>query len=178
MTPAVTFEEKQVNPPWMGWLAGCIGVGALAFLFFRIGELWLEAEGELTEDLKDLLGGAVGMSIGFTVLVWMVFSIQLMVIVDREGLTYFCFPLYFSEKRIEAEDIASFRIRKITFAEFLQSGGRRRLFLRGPQKKVICVIRCWTVADLRLKDGRNVILGTTNPDGIERALNKLLTHTI
>lgn len=159
----------------MGWLAGGIGVGALAFLAFRIGNLWFAGGGELTDELKDLLGGVAGMSIGFTVLVWMVFSIQLMVIVDREGLTYFCFPLYFTEKRIEREDIASFRIRKISFMEFLQSGGRRRLFRRGPQKKEICVIRCWTVADIELKDGRNVILGTTNPDGMERALSKLVT---
>lgn len=178
MNAVINFEEKQVNPLWMGWLVVFFGVGMLTFLFYRFGEVWETAGGNLTDELKDLAGGAAGVSIGITVVAWLVFSIQLKVTVDREGLTYFCFPACFTEKRIEREDIAGFEIRKMSFMEYFKSGGSRTPFRLRPQKKEIFVLNCWTVVDLTLKDGRKVILGTTNSGGIERALNKLMTSPL
>jgi hypothetical protein len=175
MTPIITFEEKQVNPRWAGWLAVFFGMGLVALLLYRVAELWEAAGGELTDTLRDLLGGAAGMSIAMTVVAWMVFSIQLKVTVDREGLTYFYFPMCYMEKRIDREDIASFEIRKMSFMEYLKFGGSRTPFRLLQQKKEICVLNCWTVVDLTLNDGRKVILGTSNPGSIERALNRLLT---
>lgn len=167
------YEEKQTNPAWMGWAVVIVGTGMLVFVITTLAQKWPANGNLMNDDVKGLLATVAGILITAGVMAWLVFSNHLTVSVDREGLTYLFWPVFWKPKHIPAESLAGFEIRKMSFMEYIASGGSRRAIRPANPKTEVCIIRSFTVAELRLRDGRKVLLGTTNPDGLGRALKKL-----
>ncbi len=167
------YEEKQTNPAWIGWIIILSGVGLLTFLTFMFIERYDAAGGAWSKDLTSLLGAAAGSSIALAVAAWLVFINHLTVTITEAGVQYLFVPTFWKPRTVSADAIVSFEVRKLSLWEFLQASRRYKSPLFTSGKKEVCILRTFTVADLALADGRHLLLGTRNPDGIRWALKKL-----
>ncbi len=170
MASAVFFEEKQVNAPWMGWLTVMVGVGMLVFVLIEIANRW----GNPDSNLSGPVAGVVGIVVIVATVAYLAFTHHLHVSIDREGISYVFVPSFYTPKRIPADAVQSFEIRKLTTSELFEGSrqSQNKWKSKAP-KKELCVVGGWTVADLQLNDGRRVLLGTKNPDGLLWALKRL-----
>jgi len=168
MASAIFFEEKQVNAPWMGWTAVFVGVGLLVFVLLKLSERW-----HTTGSVAELIAGGIGVVVIAGTIAFLAFTHHLQVTVDREGIRYIYVPSFYEAKRIAASDIISFELRKLTSAEMFESTKASKKLKNKLPMKEICTIGGWMVADVRLKDGGQILLGTRNPDGILWALKRL-----
>jgi hypothetical protein len=169
MASAVFFEEKQRNPPWMGWIVIIAGMGMLGFVLVELLKRWVDPN---NPDTSELLVWTPGIIVIVGVIAWLVLSNHLSVSIDKEGISYVFVPTFWKPKRIEADQLESFELRMITFSELTSSGASHDVF-KAKRKREVCVIWGSTVADLHLRDGRQVILGTRNPEGMRWALKRL-----
>lgn len=172
MTAVPFFEEKQNNPAWMGWTVTLLGSGLLVFLLYLFAERWYAAE-SWTNELTSLVGAMIGTVSAVAVAAWLLFVNHLRVTVSDEGLEYVFVPTFWKPRSIPVSSILSFEIRRLGFWEYIQAGGKHRSIRIVERRKEVCVIRSFTVADLSLSDGKHLILGTENPDGLRWALKKL-----
>lgn len=173
MTSVPYYEEVQTAPPWMGWTIILSGMGMLTFLLILFVDRFTASAGVWNGDLTGLLGAAAGTAVSVGVAAWLVFSHRLAVWISDEGIRYLFVPTFWKPRKVSVESVVSFEVRKLSFWEYIASGGRRRTFPLAAQKKEICLVRSLTVADLALTDGRRILLGTRNPDGMRWALKKL-----
>lgn len=179
MNSVVFYEEEQRNPGWFMWVTIFFGLGMLVFTVTRTLQQW-EKSGAMNNDVVKLMvtAGVIVITIGLVA--WLISANRLTVHVDKDGITYRLFPNCLKTKRIPAEAIASYELRKMTSMEQLYAGGRYRparrgLFNRVSSGKEYNVLLGCKVADVMLKDGRRIILGTRNPEGLMWALKKLLS---
>lgn len=156
----------------MGWIVIFTGMGMLGFVLVELTKRWADPSNPNT---SGLLAWVPGIILGVGVIAFFVLSNHLSVSIDKEGITYRFVPTFWKPKRIEVEQLESFELRKIAFSEITSAGASHDV-LKAKQKKEVCVIWGSTVADLHLRDGRQVILGTKNPDGMMWALKRLLNH--
>lgn len=154
----------------MGWIIIITGVVMLCFVLVELVKRWVDPSNPDTGGF--LVWAAPGIILGVGVIAWLVLSNHLSVSIDKEGITYVFVPAFWKPKRIEATELESFELRKVTFSELTSSGASHDVF-KAKQKKEVCVIWGSTVADLHLRDGRQVLLGTRNPDGMLWALKRL-----
>lgn len=168
MAAGIFFEEKQVNAPWMGWTAVFIGVGLLVFVLLKLSIRW-----QSTGSVAELIAGGLGVVVVTGTIAWLAFTHHLHVTVDREGISYTFVPSFYEAKRIAASDLTSFELRRLTTSEMFESTRSSRKLDKKAPKKEVCVVGGWLVADLRLKGGRQVLIGTRNPDGLLWALKRL-----
>ncbi len=174
MASAVFFEEKQTNPPWIGWIVIFFGMVFLSFVLIELANRWNDPS---NPDTSGPLAGCAGIILVVGVVAWLIFNNHLSVSIDREGISYVFLPTFMDAKRIEADQVESFELRKMTFSEFISSTKSKRALHKVDQQKEVCVMKGWTVADIQLRDGRRVILGTENPDGMHWALKRLQNRT-
>lgn len=167
------YEERQTNPPWIGWLVVFAGVAILGVLLVVFINKYEESAGMWTDDLSGLTGAAAGSSIAIAVAAWLMFIAHLNVSISSEGVMYTYVPSFWKPKRVAPESIQAFEIRKMGLPEYLASGGRKRRLSSVRNNKEVCIIHSFTVADLTLAGGRKLLLGTRNPDGLLWALKKL-----
>lgn len=167
MLPVPFFEEKQVNAPWMGWVIVFAGVGTLVVVVVKLSERWYN-----TGSIAELIAGTLGVILIGGSIAWLAFTHHLAVSIDKEGISYVFVPSFYEAKRITADNVESFELRKLVASEMFGAKSSSRLKSKLP-KKEICVVAGMLVVDLRLKDGRHVLLGTNNPDGMLWALKKL-----
>ena len=159
----------------MSWFVVLLAIGLMITMFlFLYRDLVLEG--------KPWTGGRVKfayVSLAIPLLaaicIWLLAIIKLKIVVDEEGVLFRMFPLIWKAERIERQNISEFVIRRVEFWEYMQSGGERRRHLKG--RKRIHIINSRKVVDIKLHDGGQIILGTTNPDGFERAMRRLLSPT-
>ena len=173
MTPVPYYEEKQTNPTWMGWTVILFGSGLLIFLLYLFADRYHAASGSWTKELTGLVGAMIGTVSAIAVAAWLLFVNHLRVRVSDEGLEYVFVPTFWKPRSIPVSSILSFEMRRLGFWEYIQAGGKHRSIRIVERRKEVCVIRSFTVADLSLPDGKHLILGTENPDGLRWALKKL-----
>jgi len=171
MASAIFFEEKQVNAPWMGWTAVFIGLGALVFVLLKLSDRW-----HSTGSIAELIAGGIGVVLITGTIAWLAFTHHLFVTIDREGINYTYVPTFYEPKRIAAAELISYELRKLTSSEMFESSKTAKKLKNKMPQKEICTVGGWMVADLRLKDGRQILLGTHNPDGLLWALKRLQNH--
>lgn len=171
--PVPFYDEKQKNPAWMGWLLVLSGAGLLMFLVYLFIERYDASGGQWNKDLKGLIGAMVATLVSIGVAAWLVFINHLRVTISDEGIRYTFVPTFWKSRTVPASSILAFEIRRLGFWEFLQAGGKHKTIRLVERKKEVCIIRSFTVADLTLADGKHLILGTKNPDGLRWALKKL-----
>lgn len=179
MASVVFYEEEQRNPAWFMWATVFFGLAMLAFTAITTLQQW-EKSGAMSNDVIKLMVATGGIVITIGLVAWLVSANRLTVHFDKDGITYQLFPNCLKTKRIPVEAIASYELRKMTSMEQLYAGGRYRsarrgLFSRGSSGKEYNVLLGCKVADVKLKDGRRILLGTRNPDGMLWAMKKLLS---
>lgn len=157
----------------MGWLVVFFGVGMLIFILYSFADSYEASGGDWTKNLSGLAGAAAGSSIAVAVASWLVFINHLTVTITNEGVQYVFVPTFWKARTVAAASIVSFEVRTMSFWEYLSAGGRHKSIPLASRKKEVCVIRSFTVADLALANGRHLLLGTKNPDGMRWALKKL-----
>ncbi len=167
------YEERQTNPPWIGWLVVFSGVAILGILLVVFINKYEESAGLWTDDLSGLAGAAAGSSVAIAVAAWLVFTTHLSVSISSEGITYTYVPSFWKPKHVPPESIEAFEVREMGWPEYVASGGRKRRIASTRGNKEVCIIHSLTVADLTLPGGRRLLLGTRNPDGLLWALKKL-----
>ena len=173
MTGIPFYEERQANPPWMGWLLVFAGVGLLVFLGMLFMNRYEAASGVWTDDLSGLAGAAAGSSIAVGVAAWLIFINRLEVTISDEGIRYMFVPAFWKSRLVPSSSILSYELRNMGFWEFVSSQRKLRSRLWHSQKLEVCVIRSFKVVDLTLVDGRHLLLGTKNAEGMNWALRKL-----
>lgn len=157
----------------MGWMVVLSGVGLLVFLIYLSVDRYEASGGAWNKDLKAVAGAAVGTVSAIAVASWLVFVNHLSVTITNEGVHYVFVPTFWKARKVPVDSIVSFEVRKMSFWEYIDAGGRHKSQQLVPRKKEVCVISSFTVADLALADGRHLLLGTRNPDGMLWALKKL-----
>ena len=179
MASVVFYEEEQRNPGWLVWVIVLFGLGMLVFTLTMTLQQW-ENSGTMSRDVIKLMVAAGGIVVTIGVVSWLVTANRLTVHVNKEGITYQLFPNCLKSKHIPVEAIASYELRKMTSMEQFYAGGtyrpvRSKFFNHfSPGKEYNILLGC-KVADVKLKDGRRILLGTRNPDGMLWAMKKLLS---
>lgn len=168
MASAVFFEEKQINAPWMGWTAVFVAIGLLVFVLIKLTERWHN-----TGSVAELIAASLGVVLIGGTIAWLAFTHSLVVTIDRGGINYVFIPSFYESKRIQATDVESFELRRLKPWEAVEAAHDAKKAGKKNPKKEVCVVNGWMVAELRLKDGRQVVLGTRNPDGMLWALKRL-----
>ena len=165
----VLFEEKQRYAAWIGWTVAFVSIGAVAGVWYNLYQKvgW---QSEWSTDNYLHAAACVLIPLIGWLNTWLVVSYNLDVVVDEEGISYSMFPMVLKQQRIQRREIAGYQIRKISFLEYSRSGGERRI--RNSKKK-IHLISSWTVMDLTLVNGKQIMLGTKNREGFEWAVKKI-----
>jgi len=179
MASVVFYEEEQRNPGWLMWLIILFGLGMLMFVMTLMFQR-MDSPGEVNNDIIKLMVGAGGVVLTMGLVAWLISANRLTILVDKGGITYQLFPNCLKTKRIPVEAIASYELRKMTSMEQFYAGGtyrpvRSKLFNQFSSGKEYNILLGCKVADVKLKDGRQILLGTRNPDGMMWALKKLLS---
>ncbi|MBN2639647.1 MAG: hypothetical protein JXR65_11245 [Bacteroidales bacterium] len=114
----------------------------------------------------------------FTAIIFFISRLKLITIIDEQGIKIGFFPHLMKVKSIAKEKISRYEVRK--YRPFIEYGGWG-LHSRGKGGPIRR--RRWGIAynvkgnmglQLYLKYGAKILIGTQNPSGIERAMNKLM----
>jgi hypothetical protein len=172
------FEETQAfrQNRWF-WILVIVS-SLVTLLPLADGIYWQLFRGEPwgNEPLSD--GGLLGL-FAFVLFTWgiamvVAISVRLDVRIDDQAIYYRFVPIKPKWQSVLKEEISHYSIEKKF--RFLQSGGfgyhRNRLTRTWSMR-----IRGSHHLSLVLKDGRKILLGTQNPEGLERAMKRLANPT-
>jgi hypothetical protein len=163
-------EEQKFNQPWLLitlLLSGMVTVGVFAVGFYR--QILLGKEyGDHPMNNDALIISFVAVII-FFVSIFVLFSVaKLVVSIDRFGIEFRFIPFHRKLHKIEWDMIESYDVRK--YKPILEYGGWGiRYGLNGKAYNV----RGNMGLQLKLKDGKKILLGTQKPDELNAFLQKM-----
>lgn len=117
-------------------------------------------------------GVMLAVFLGLCILLWILFSLKMVVWIDQQGLHYRFFPLIPKSQLIFKEEILRFEIRK--YKPLQEYGGWGiRTGIWNKQGKAYCVDG-HTGLQLYLKNGKKVLFGTQRPQAMEYAMKEIV----
>lgn len=112
-------------------------------------------------------------SAGFAIT--LLLSVKLVTRVDVEGIHYRFFPQRSKWRIIRKEDVVQFEVRRNL--NFFASGGigyHKNIFRKTVSMTIQGGIHLW----LKLYDGNQLIIGTQNPEALERSVKRLFSKEV
>jgi hypothetical protein len=167
------YEEEQSlkDNHWIWVLLLAITLGALLPVVYGI--YWQIFKGQPWGDESMSNYGAIIVFIFLlfccVLMNWVILSMKLHLKVDTEGVHYKFFPEFAKWIHISKEEIADYKIEKTNFLKSL--GHRRHKFKKGKSINVNGSVLLF----LRLTDGKELQLGSRDPEGLESAMKKLFS---
>lgn len=159
----ILFEEEQrfTSLGWI-WIAASLPMVLLIIL--------LAFDQTITfEKFSKIFGFSL---IAYLPLIFFLLISKLQIRVDQLGIHFRFFPVQFTWKLVSKDMIASYEISaKRTLYERIACGYRRNRLL----KSIIMNITGIHFLRLQLQEGRKVKIGIDNPEGLTRAMKKLMS---
>jgi hypothetical protein len=169
------FEEVQAlkDNRWIWMLLIVASLGALLPLIY--GLYWQVGNGQPwgNEPMSDnaLIALTVFIFMAMIATAWILLSVKLEVKIDPNGIHYKFFPDKPAWRLISRDEIDSYEIRKRSNIFELVGFGSRGDWLKETKSLAIRGTKHLLV---QLKNRERIILGTQDPEAMERALEKLL----
>jgi hypothetical protein len=160
----IPFNETQKFRQWWIWLSILLPIGIVLYILFT--ELILQKPiGQYPMDEELLIALFILMMVGITFL----FLLRLETSIDREGIAYRFSPFHFRPRQIVWGEIESAWVREYKPMKEYGGWGIRMSVRNGRAYHV----RGNKGLQLVLKNGRKILLGTQEPEEIERVLVQL-----
>jgi hypothetical protein len=167
-------EEQKFNQPWLIIiliLSGMVTIGVFGVGFYRqilLGKPY----GNQPMNNEALIISFIAVII-FFISIFVLFNVcKLVVNIDRFGIEFRFIPFQRKTRKIEWKLIESFEVRK--YKPILEYGGWGiRYGLNGKAYNV----KGNMGLQLKLKDGKKILLGTQKPDELKEFLLKMNTKT-
>jgi hypothetical protein len=174
--PGPHFEETQLfrNNRWVWFLF--VPFSLLLFLPLLYGLYWQLMRGQPwgNEPMSDegLLILFLAAMASWACVMWILLSVSLETRVDEEGIHFKFFPHRPQWTLIRKQDIASYEIRRKR--NFFEGG------IIGYHRNILTKTRSMTIRgrvhlQLLLVNGQKFNIGTQDPDGMERAMRRLMS---
>lgn len=160
-------EEQQFRQMWV-WVIILIIVGVWFYGVIQQVLIGKSFGNNPTSDTVLILFGIIPL-----LLIYLIFKLKLITIIDKEGVHCRFSPLQRKAKTILPDDISEYYIRQYKpIAEYGGWGVRRGLRKYGNAYNVTGK----TGMQFILKDGKKFLIGTQKADSLKRALDKLMDN--
>jgi len=166
------FEEKQgFNQLWIKVLMIVITIVALVPVYYETITHFTKGTPMGNPPMSDT--GTIIFDIVITLVIIastsFIFLIKLKTVIDSEGIHVYFKP-FIRHKLIKPDDIAKWEVRK--YSPIKEYGGWGYRF--GTKKGIAYNTMGNMGLQLRLKKGKDILIGTQRPDAIKRAMEKLM----
>lgn len=160
----IPFNETQKFRQWWIWLSVLLPIGIVLYILFT--ELVLQKPiGQYPMDEELLIALFIMMLVGITFL----FLLRLETSIDREGISYRFSPFHFKARQIPWSEITQAWVREYRPVKEYGGWGVRISLRNGKAFNV----RGNKGLQLVLKNGKKILIGTQEPQEIEKALLQL-----
>jgi len=161
----VFFEEEQkFTNRWLWLLLSCLSIMYIYAIFEQLVLHNPVGNNPAPDSILALMGL---LPLFF---MYLFYKITLKTRIDTEGIYYQFYPFHFKEKRIDWDEIDKFYVRK--YKPMMEYGGwgiRTKLL----SKNVAYNISGNMGLQIELKSGKKILLGTQNPEDINRAIAQI-----
>jgi hypothetical protein len=157
------FYEEEQRLSQVGWIW-------VAMLLLLLAPLAMIVSGNETPSQQEMTSILLSTAFAFIPMVGIIFFSRLQFKIDGEGIHYKFFPAVIKWRVIPKSFIESFEVtEKRNLIEKLTFGYRRNRL----NNCITMNISGSKFARLKLKDGRQLKIGSENPESMEQALRKL-----
>jgi hypothetical protein len=168
------FQEKQTirSVKWIWWIIIPVSASTVISILYGVYLQLILGQPWGIKPMSDA-GLAIFAFISLSVLafvLWVILSVRLETVVDREGIRYRYFPHMRNFKKLHRSDLESFTVRKLSFLESRRRGYRRSI--SGRQRRLIVHGR--NALTLTLKDGKKITIGTQRPHDFGEAIKRMM----
>ena len=158
------FEEKQ----WFNqWWFQLINISLFLFLLFCFYKWYIVGENVDKVNSDDLFGQLIVILCVLPIIVLLYF-LKLKTVIDERGINYQFFPIHKTLKLIAWSDLEECYIRE--YKPISEYGGWGYKFASGGAKALN--VKGNKGIQLKLKNGKNLLIGTQKPDEAQLVINK------